>query len=225
MYIHVKFPPPLCVLPGVPLSTSQCLGRWDSGILSSALSWDARDRWDTRERQDGFGYRDSGTTQMSLDAFSRLRRVAAALRACEPLEQEDASHLAGALEEALDEGVDLDVALGLIQPSPLSPQALEQRAVLIERLAKHYHGSVSGRAKAMARDAVHYASTCWPRLRHAYAPPSHHLGKPEKDLFLLHHNHVAGGAQWPLSWRSLVDCLQSLPIAAANPSEAESGSG
>ena len=162
---------------------------------------------------------------MTDDPIARLRRMAKAMINGQPLAADDTELLADAFHAASRGEVSLDEAFGLerrSQPSPLSQRALQQRSVLIHRLAAHYRGSASGCAKMMAADGIRYASTCWPRLRNATAPPAYHLGRAEETLFRLHHCAEEGGARWPLSWRSILQSLQSGAVATAKVSAAES---
>lgn len=159
---------------------------------------------------------------MSPDAVARLRRAAIALRTGKRVAPDDAQRLAGAIEVALEGTVALDIAFGLVSPSPFSAEALAVRTALIQRLSAHYRGTPSGIAKVIAVHAARYSTASWPRLARLTSPPSHHRHKPEAMFFELHRNAATGGAVWPLAWRSILQSLQPTVIAAANISDAES---
>lgn len=82
------------------------------------------------------------------------------------------------LARLADDGGDV-IAFGTLRADTLA-----QRDRLLALLAGFYSGSRSGVAKAIARDVRRYASDCWPRLRHDFAPPAHH--EREQVLFALH---------------------------------------
>ena len=145
---------------------------------------------------------------MITEAVKRLHRTVAAMRAGKLIPAEDALPLADALDQALAGKTDLDVAVGLVAPSPHSPRATARRARLIELLSAHYDGAPSRRAKLMEADAVRYSTTVWPNVRDMDGPPEFHTGQPEEILFSLQSEAVAGAAKWPVSWRTITDILE-----------------